>query len=545
MRLFAAIVARLLKNFLIIGLIMVLLFIGYLAVENLWPSVQSFLNSSEQLENLQAERLERQSQLEQTDAALAEQNKQIDLLREQIIQHENVVQSELETSLAELQQTAALQKQRLAQVIEQNQQRHTQALAAIDLEYCRTYNPLKWLTCQAMRQRVQTLQNNMHAQRQALAQTAAKLEENARQEAENLRIHAQNKLEQGSADLQNEIAAILQQNSHLEAERHKIIARFEELASEEQRLKSQNWLLLEFKQRWPGLLTAALIIFFAPYIRRTLWYFIGMPLVSRAAPIQLTDPAAPGTIEASSGERTISLTVPASQSLRARSGYIQSDQIGARTDLFFDWKSPNLSYLSGLVLLTRLDAPPAPNDTMPQTAQAAGRTVTLGSPDDADAYLMELRLEDHPGVVLRARNIVAVVGDIHVHSRWRLTSWHAWATSQIRFLVFSGTGSIILEGYGDIAAQPLDPATADTNSTEKRMPLVVGFDTRLAYKTRRTATFLPYLINPNREPLVVDVFEGSGAFLYQKNPTSNAQKASITERTAGFFLDSIRNLLGI
>ncbi len=549
MRLFAAIFAKLLKNSLIILLIMAILFVGYITAENLWPTVKSYFNNPENLQAVQHQLTDFQTQLDETDTRISQENRHVEQLRTQLTEQEAAIQAELDHKLAEITEVAALQKQRINNAITENQQRGAQAIAAIDQEYCRTYNPLKWLTCQAMRQQIQAFKNNMHSQRAALIQTAARVEENARQDAAKLHTAAQRQFADTATQFDQEIATTLQTLDALQTQRQQLASRFDELTSEQQRLQKQSWLILEIKQRWPKLLIAALLIFFAPYIRRTLWYFVGMPLVSRAKPIQLTDPTTPGTLHAAPGQRTISVDIAATKSLRARAGYIQSDQLGARTDLFFDWKSPNLSYLSGLVLLTRLDA--STESTAPETtaistenptapAPPEARKVMLGSPDDADAYLTELRLEDHPGVVLRARNIVAVVGDVRVQSRWRLTSWHAWATSQVRFLVFSGTGSVILEGYGDINAQPVDQ-----NPTEKRMPLVVGFDTRLAYKTRRTATFLPYLISPNREPLVVDVFDGTGTFIYQKNPVSRAQSASATERVAGFFFDSIRNLLGI
>ncbi len=546
MRLIAAIFAKLLKNSLIILMIMAILFVGYVTAENLWPTVKSYFNNPENLQAVQQQLTHFQTQLDETDTSISQENRHLEQLRTQLTEQEAAIQAELDHNLAELAEVAALQKQRITETINENQRRGAQAIAAINQEYCHTYNPLKWLTCQAMRQQIQTFQNNMQTQRAALTQTAARVEENARQEATKLQSAAQTQFDQTATEFSQQISATQTQLDALEAQRQQLTTQFTELTSEETRLKSQSWLLLEIKNRWPKLLIAALLIFFAPYVRRTLWYFVGMPLVSRAKPIQLADPTLPGTLHAAPGQRTISINIAATKSLRARAGYIQSDQLGARTDLFFDWKSPNLSYLSGLVLLTRLEAPPAPEttaistETIIESPQQNGREVMLGSPDDADAYLTELRLEDHPGVVLRARNIVAVVGDIRVHSRWRLTSWHAWATSQIRFLVFSGTGSVILEGYGDINAQPVDQ-----NATEKRMPLVVGFDTRLAYKTRRTATFLPYLISPNREPLVVDVFDGTGTFIYQKNPVSRANATSATERVAGFFFDSIRNLLGI
>src|SRR5690554_1898599 len=80
---------------------------------------------------------------------------------------------------------------------------------------------------------------------------------------------------------------------------------------------------------------------------------------------------------------------------------------------------------------------------------------------------------------------------------------------------------------------------------EKRQPNVLGFDTRLCYSTRRAATFLPYLLDPQREPLVVDLFEGQGTYFFEKNPAARKRHRSPAEAVAGFFLDAIRRLLGI
>ncbi|MBA2661025.1 MAG: hypothetical protein H0U74_01925 [Bradymonadaceae bacterium] len=530
MRLFAAIVAKFLQSALIVVGLMAVLFTGYLVVTYLWPTVRTLVEAPTQIDQIRDELGRHSREVEARETELEREGTLIAQIRERIEREEDALRGELEQSVKELEEMAARQQARVYETIEQNREHSTEALSAIEREYCSTWNPIKWVTCQRVRARMREFEANVERQRQALSQAALRVEENASAEARKLREDAERELERRTAQMQDELRLGLERFEAVEAERQRLAARADELLLEEQLLHKQHWLAIELERRWPGLLLAALLIFFAPFIRRTLWYFLGMPLVSRARPLQLMPASSKGEIQTHPSARTIEVTVPTGSSLSARSGYIQSDRLGARSALFFDWKAPNLSYASGLIMLTRLEA---------EADKSDGRLVSLGSPDDPDAYLMEICLDDHPGVVLRARNIVAVVGAISVTAHWRLTSWHAWATSQVRFLTFSGSGSIIVEGYGDVAGH-----TLEQDCCEKRMPLVIGFDTRLAYKTRRTATFLPYLLDPEREPLVVDVFEGKGMFFHQKNPTSHARQKRTGEHVANFFLDAVRKLLG-
>lgn len=548
MRLLAAILYRLLRSGLTIAALMAVLFAGYLGLAHLWPAVETHIRAPSELERLRDERERGQGELARHDRELEAERGRVERLRRHIEDEERLLRADLERDLRELHDAAAAQTARVRETIEDNRRRSAEAVRALHDEYCSPYNPMKWMSCYVVRQKAAEFEQNVERQREALAGAAQRLEANARDEARALEERAARELETRTAELRGELRDGLARLDDVEAEREALERRLDALLDEEQRLRERHWWVIELQARWPGLLVSALLIFFAPYLRRTLWYYVGMPLVSRAAPIRLTPPDAAdtprrGLLETSGAARTLAIDVAPGTSLRARRGYIQSDRTGARSELFFDPAAPNLSYVAGLVLLTRLDAaahPDTPADGSTEVARPAGRTVQLGSPDDPDTYLMEIRLEDHPGIVLKARHIVAVTGDVRVRSAWRLFNWHAWATSQVRFLVFSGTGSIVVEGFGDVGTQHVAGPPS-----EKRMPLVIGFDTRLAYSTRRTATFLPYFVDPALEPLVVDVFEGDGAFFHQKNPTSAANPRRAGERAADYLFDGVKKLLGL
>ena len=59
--------------------------------------------------------------------------------------------------------------------------------------------------------------------------------------------------------------------------------------------------------------------------------------------------------------------------------------------------------------------------------------------------------------------------------------------------------------------------------TRVEQPLVMGFDTQLAYSTARTETFWPYF--KNRTLLVDDQFSGEGFFLRQVYATQKEKTA--------------------
>ena len=531
MHLVAAILLTLARSALIILGLMALLFGGYLLFAEAGPTVREILDAPDRLAELEVATLENVEAIaERRGEAVAHIARQ-QALRTRLHEERSAWEEQLEGDLNAIEQAAAEQRARVRQTVHENRQAVGESIRRVESQYCDSWNPIDWWTCRAVRQRIESFEDGAALQREMVEEAAKRLEEQARQDIENHRAQATEELEERTAQLQDQLQASLDRMEDLERERQALEERIAEIQAEEALLREANWLWLEFQNRWPHLLFVALFIFTAPFLRRTLWYFVGMPLVSKAKPIQISDGEPTGEITCTKGERTLEVDVAAGRRLLARPGYIQSDRQGARSELFFDRKSPNLSYLSGLVLLTRLEG---------WEADEEARRVMLGTPDDPDAYLMQIDLKDHPGIVLRASHVVALVGDIRVHTTWRLNNLHAWATSQVRFIIFSGTGTLILEGYGDVHGRHVEEGRE-----EKRMPLVLGFDTQLTYQTRRSATFLPYLVDPGREPLVVDIFEGTGTVFFEKNPSVKTRHRTVGEAIAGFFLDAIRRLLGL
>lgn len=250
---------------------------------------------------------------------------------------------------------------------------------------------------------------------------------------------------------------------------------------------------------WRWLLWTAILLVLAPGLLRVVSYFVLMPLVKRAhRPIHLAeDPDPAAYLRTSEAQRTLTVRLEDGEVLCARSEHVRPVQGTVRSRLLYDWSAPFISFAAGLYGLSRV------------TGDGETTSATLATPDDPDSYLMRIDFRDHPGVVMRPRHVVGVVGTPDLQTRWR---WgiQSLATWQVRYILFSGTGSLIVQGSGDVVAT--DPGG---RSTRMEQHLVMGFDSRLVVGVSRTEVFWPYLWG--RTPLVDDEFTGSHPLLWQKS----------------------------
>jgi hypothetical protein len=285
------------------------------------------------------------------------------------------------------------------------------------------------------------------------------------------------------------------------------------------------WVVDKWTQSWRWLAWIAAIGLFLPPVLRTISYFVLMPLVTRAhKPIHLADgtDSPDAGLEPSPAVRTLPIRLPLGEVLSARSEHVRPVRGSTRGRLLYDWSSPFISFAAGLYGLTRV------------TGDEDGTAATLATPDDPDAYLMRIDFTDHPGVVMRPRHVVGVIGTPGLSTRWR---WgiQALATLQVRYVMFTGTGSLIVEGTGDVVAD-----TPGDRSMRMDQNLLMGFDSRLAYGVNRTEVFWPYLWG--RKPLVDDEFTGPQPIFWQK---SNADGPSNPiARAFDAIFSSLGKLLG-
>ncbi|NYE37940.1 hypothetical protein F4692_003085 [Nocardioides cavernae] len=280
-------------------------------------------------------------------------------------------------------------------------------------------------------------------------------------------------------------------------------ASLEQRQAEERSLEATQgtgvgWVVDQWARSWRWLAAIALLVLLLPPVVRTVAYFVLMPLVHRVhRPIRLAGQAgAGGELVTSTAHRTLTVDLGPGEVLSARSEHVRPVQGRVRSHLLYDWSAPFISFAAGLFGLSRV------------TGDERVTAATLSTPDDPDSYLMRIDFADHPGVVMRPRHVVGVIGTPRLETRWR---WgiQSFATWQVRYILFAGTGSLIVQGHGDVVA-----TSPRGGTTRMEQHLVMGFDSRLEVGVDRTEVFWPYLWG--RTPLVDDEFTGSEPLFWQK-----------------------------
>lgn len=405
--------------------------------------------------------------------------------------------------------------------------------ANLQREYCESYNPFKRWFCSDMKRRFSDLEREINELRGQLTEQT----EHARAQLALFQSH----LKQLEGDPQRALQALTEQGAPgattvrdglaaAQDRAHFAQREVQRLEQELARLKalsasSSGWVLEQWKSAAPNLIWIALVVMLLPYGQRVLAYFVLMPLVARASPLRISPADALGSLDISQPAHTLELDTAQLGSVYCRAEFARPVSGAARSQLFYRATAPFISYAAGLFMLTRID---------PDAGSGAPR-LTLASPSDPNAILLRLDLKQHPGVVLHPRNVVALCGDVKLRTAWFLFSLHAWSTFQLRYIVFSGSGSIVLQGRGTLSAERLEQ---DTTRIEQKY--VVGFESQLGYKTHRTETFLPYLVG--KTPLVDDMFQGAGCYFWEKSPDQGHR--SVTERTFDALFGAIGKLLG-
>ena len=503
-----------------LALVVSTLFVVHLALTRWWPQVQRTA------ELLDEEPLLEQ-RLKQAEEDLRHSKKSALALEQEL---ERRSQAELSVVRGEV--------EKLKREVEALERRKQDALHEIEKagslvdEYCDTYNPFKLWFCRDMKERAEALEGELSKvvssvddeakrARKRLGTLQETLDDVARDPKAKLRVLGQRAPEETRQLL-----------SAIDDARERRRIATEQVERLENRLavartakdSTLGWLVKEWRAAWPRLLVLALVVMVLPYVQRTLWYFVLMPLVSRAKPIELSQHGEQATLSAGKAQRSLRVLLEPGEVLYTRPTYARPVEGVASSKLLYRYDAPFVSYAAGLVMLTRLKGRPG-----------STTSATLSAPEDPNSYLMRLYLENHPGVVIHPKNLVGILGNLDLATRWRPFSLHAWSTWQVRYILFAGTGSLVIEGSGDVVAEILESSRAKIEQK-----LVLGFDSRLGYRTSRTETFLPYLFG--KAPLVDDVFEKTGQYFWQKSSERPARNP--VERSFDAIFSALGKLLG-
>lgn len=311
-------------------------------------------------------------------------------------------------------------------------------------------------------------------------------------------------LEKGAARIDSAITADLAAIDELalrDAERRAVLTRQLAAARGDMETVAARYQLPD-KARAALLILLGIIL--APYLIRTLFYYVIAPLAEGRGTIRIAvqgaDAAAP--IPAASSHISLPVNLEAGQELLVRQDYLQTSPVGAEaaTRWLLDYRHPLSSLASGLYFLTRL---------------RGGGMTAVSAVRDPFAELARIDLSPGAACVLHPRALVAIVQPVgrtmRITSHWRLFSLSAWLTLQLRFFVFHGPGSLIVRGGRGVRIEPA------ATGRIFRQDQLVGFSADLAYSVIRTETFAPYLFG--REELFKDRVEaGTGVLIIEEAP---------------------------
>lgn len=478
--------------------VMLSLFLGFLLMQQAVPTIKDAVADRDRLEQVTAERRDAETGLERLkDAAAAGASAEVDAVR-----------SAVEGEIEEGRQDVADKKAALESVRE-------------EYELCGIAGEIgAWIAPGNFCDEAEDLNKAAEA---ALDTVQANLD-NAEAEAlilDDPDVDDSTKLDKLGADGGQSIR---------EREIENAEADLRQTRAEERTLRSKqdSWAGLvvnTWARTWRWLAGLAVLFLALPVLVRLISYFLLMPLVTRMQkPVHLAAESefSKASLSTERAVRTLEVGLGQHEVLTARSTHIRPVGGKPRSLLLYDKASPFLSYASGLRELSIV------------TGDGKGTFAKLTAPDDPDAYLMRIDFRDHPGLVMHPKHVVAIMGSPQLRTRWR---WgiQAFATWQVRYILFAGTGSLIVQGSGDVDALYPDGGRARMDQN-----LVMGFDSRLAATVGRTEVFWQYL--KGRTPLVLDEFTGDYPFFWQKSTTEGASNP--VTRTFDAIFSALGKVLG-
>lgn len=476
MRLISAVLGFVLKKLGLLVALVLSLFLGYLLIQAVVPSVREAVADRDRLEQVAVERAALEEDLAQLRKS-AEEERSVALAS---------ASERIDAEIAGLRQDVTDKKAELERLRDSRDESCGLVGRLIDLV-------TPGSACESYEKVVETTQQALDTIERSLGE--------AEEHATVLRdpdLTTQQKLERIGAG--GVLSPVEREIDTKESELRQKQA--EEANLEEAQASGAGWVVNQWARSWQWIAAIAVVVLVMPVLVRVLGYFLLMPIVSRVhKPIHLA--AGSERTEAdlclSAAQRTLAIQLEPGEVLSARSEHVRPVQGKVVGRLLYDWGSPFISFAAGLYGLSRV------------VGDDRGSSATLATPDDPNAYLMRIDFTDHPGVVMHPKHVVGVIGTPELQTRWRwgIQSLASW---QVRYIMFAGTGSLIVEGNGDVVA-----TTPGDSPARMEQHLVMGFDSRLRVGVNRTEVFWPYLWR--RTPLVDDEFTGAHPFFWQKSST--------------------------
>ena len=275
---------------------------------------------------------------------------------------------------------------------------------------------------------------------------------------------------------------------------------------------------------WSAVKILALAILL-PILFKLLAFFVVAPIVARSVPIRLCAPGPPLT--ASRSALSLSIPVGPADEVLLRAG-LQSSAADVRggDKLLLDGAMPLTCLAAGLVNLQRL------RSDRPDHLVVTGR--------DEHHHLAAVTIPAGGAAVLQPRALLGVARPrdrrLVITRPWQAHRLVAWLTLQLRYVVFHGPCTLIVEGRDGVL---VEDASAGRMINRR---LTLGFDAGIDYGTERSASFLPFFLG--RASLFNDRFAGEGRYLYEQR-ASQAKGGSIWGRGLKGLGDGVLKVFGI
>ena len=251
------------------------------------------------------------------------------------------------------------------------------------------------------------------------------------------------------------------------------------------------------------LLSLFYALFFGSLTIKGINFFMIAPLARKTAPITITpDINKPEqVIQYDAPQKEFTIQVDSEDSLIIKPGWYSLNTDGTtKTRFFWENKNPFASYAMGLVNMTEFK---------PDRDQI--REIKLASEADPNRDIIPVQLQDHQGYIVKHGHVVAISGNgLSMKKVWGLWDWRNWLFGNLRYVFFTGTGTVYIHGYGAVS-------TNDTDNPNNRIKErhLIGYDTRTSFRMIRTETFINYWLNDM--PLYDIQFLGKGNYLQQQS----------------------------
>ncbi len=438
MRLVSAVLGFVLRKAGVLAALMLSLFLGYLLIQALVPALREAVTDRDRLQQVTEERAALEEDLEQLRSTAVDQ--QYDAIAS--------LRVRIDSEIQEGRRNVSDKKEQIERLRDREEEICGFVQDLIDLvtpgNACKTAE----LAVAKANESLDTLERNL-----GQAKDAAGV-------IDDPDLTTQQKLDRlgagGDESLEREIDNKESELAQKEAEARSL---------EESQASGAGWVVNQWAQSWKWLAAIALLVLVLPGVLRIVGYFLLMPVVSRMHKrihLAAGSERATADLHTTAAQRTLTIDLGAGEVLSARSEHVRPVQGKIQSRLLYDWSSPFISFAAGLYGLSRI------------TGDEHVTSAVLSTPDGPDSYLMRIDFTDHPGVVMHPKHVVGVIGTPELETRWR---WglQSFATWQVRYIMFAGTGSLIVQGSGDVVAT--DPRGGTTRIEQS---LVMGFDSRLS-----------------------------------------------------------------